>query len=41
MKIVTGSYDRTLKIWDLMQKACKMNLKYFFKIDLENNYNLK
>lgn len=22
MKIVTGSYDRTLKIWDLMQKAC-------------------
>jgi autophagy-related protein 16 len=23
MKIVTGSYDRTLKIWDLMQKACK------------------
>lgn len=22
MKIVTGSYDRTLKIWDLIQKAC-------------------
>ncbi|CAF0735433.1 unnamed protein product [Brachionus calyciflorus] len=22
MKVVTGSYDRTLKVWDLMQKAC-------------------
>ena len=22
MKIATGSYDRTLKIWDLIQKAC-------------------
>jgi autophagy-related protein 16-1 len=22
MKIVTGSYDRTLKVWDLIQKAC-------------------
>lgn len=25
MKIVTGSYDRTLKVWDLIQKACKLN----------------
>ena len=22
-KVVTGSYDRTLKIWDLRSKACK------------------
>lgn len=33
MKIVTGSYDRTLKVWDLMQKACKYLL-------LENNFAL-
>ena len=22
-KVVSGSYDRTLKIWDLRSKACK------------------
>jgi len=25
MKVVTGSYDRTLKVWDLIQKACNLN----------------
>lgn len=25
-KVVTGSYDRTLKIWDLRSKACKCDI---------------
>ena len=33
MKIVTGSYDRTLKVWDLMQKACK----YIYKYNISKN----
>jgi autophagy-related protein 16-1 len=24
-KVVTGSHDRTLKIWDLRSRACKLN----------------
>lgn len=31
-KVVTGSYDRTLKIWDLRSRACKYALYYRFNI---------
>lgn len=29
-KVVTGSHDRTLKIWDLRSRACKLFSECFF-----------
>lgn len=30
-KVVTGSHDRTLKVWDLRNKACKSTFYMYFK----------
>ena len=29
-KVVSGSHDRTLKIWDLRSKACKLDSEHSF-----------
>ena len=32
MKVISGSYDKTLKIWDLPTGRCKMTLRSVFEL---------